>query len=213
MQKDLNKKDGTISKMAREIESYKILLKEKETQCSELVERLSSFESTQKSDEELSNKEKELTVLRTVTFINTLLIYQITTNIYNYYYCYYLKKKKFKQTENKVIDLNNQVLQIKSELEESQRHTEKQSQLEKQLRDEIEHVKTQYLDMQRAERTVRIDLEKAKRTVSLLFLFLNANKKVVLMTTTKTISSSTHFAIKSFSSFTRRRALSNRKAK
>ena len=65
--------------------------------------------------------------------------------------------------------MNNQVLQIKSELEESQRQSEKHAQLEKQLRDEIEHVKSQYTDMQRAERTVRIDLESAKRTVSSIY--------------------------------------------
>ena len=58
-----------------------------------------------------------------------------------------------------------QILKIKNELEESHRQSVKHVQNEKHLKDELEHAKTQYLDMQRAERTVRIDLEQSRRTV------------------------------------------------
>jgi chromosome segregation ATPase len=78
--------------------------------------------------------------------------------------------KKIRSTENKVVDLNNHVLQIKSELEDSQRQLLKNTQSEKNLKDELEHVKIQYLDMQRAERTVRIDLEQSRRMVSSLLV-------------------------------------------
>lgn len=50
------------------------------------------------------------------------------------------------------------MLQIRAELEESQRQVLKTSQTEKSLKDELEHVKLQYLDMQRAERLARVDL-------------------------------------------------------
>ncbi len=73
--------------------------------------------------------------------------------------------KKFKITENKVTELNSQVLQIKSELEESQKKVSRNQQQEKTLKDELESLKIQYLDMQRAERTVRMDLEKSRQTV------------------------------------------------
>lgn len=82
--------------------------------------------------------------------------------------------QKFKVTEQKVIDLTNQVLQIKNELEESQKQSQKQSMAEKKLIDELEHAKTQYLDMQSAERIVRIDLEQMKRSV--MNKYLNKNK-------------------------------------
>ena len=55
---------------------------------------------------------------------------------------------------------------MKNELEESQRQSIKQVQAEKRLKEELEIAKSQYLDMQRAERTVRIDLEQSRRTVS-----------------------------------------------
>jgi hypothetical protein len=67
------------------------------------------------------------------------------------------------------------VLNIKAELEDSQRQLMKNSQNEKNFKDELEHVKIQYMDMQRAERTVRIDLEQSRRMVrglTLLKLFL-----------------------------------------
>jgi hypothetical protein len=71
-----------------------------------------------------------------------------------------------------VVDLNNQVLQIRNELEESQKEFSKLTLNEKTLKEELDRSKTQYLDMQRAERTVRIDLEMVKRNV-ICFLVLN----------------------------------------
>jgi transposase-like protein len=61
--------------------------------------------------------------------------------------------------------LNNQVQQIKNELEESQRQAQKQALVEMHLKDELEHAKSQFVDMQRAERAARVDLEQAKRHV------------------------------------------------
>ena len=61
--------------------------------------------------------------------------------------------------------MTNQILHIKNDLEDSNRQTAKSEQREKTLKEEIEHIKSQYLDVQRAERTVRIDLEQIKRTV------------------------------------------------
>ncbi len=58
---------------------------------------------------------------------------------------------------------------MKNELEESQRQSIKQVQAEKRLKEELEIAKSQYLDMQRAERTVRIDLEQSRRTVSCFY--------------------------------------------
>lgn len=63
--------------------------------------------------------------------------------------------------------MTNQILQVKNELEESQRQSIKQVQSEKRLKEELEIAKSQYLDMQRAERTVRIDLENSRRIVSI----------------------------------------------
>lgn len=57
---------------------------------------------------------------------------------------------------------------IKNELEESQKQSQKQSTSEKKLKEELDHVKNQFLDMQSAERIVRIDLEQMKRAVSLI---------------------------------------------
>ena len=71
-----------------------------------------------------------------------------------------------------MVDLNNQVLQIRNELEESQKEFSKLTLNEKTLKEELDRSKTQYLDMQRAERTVRIDLEMVKRNV-ICFLVLN----------------------------------------
>jgi hypothetical protein len=62
--------------------------------------------------------------------------------------------------------LTKQLLDAKTELDESKRVIQKHAQLERQARDELEHSKNQYIDMQRCERTVRIDLEQVKRTVS-----------------------------------------------
>ena len=64
-----------------------------------------------------------------------------------------------------MVDLTNQVLQIRNELEESQKEFSKLTLNEKTLKEELDRSKTQYLDMQRAERTVRIDLEMVKRNV------------------------------------------------
>lgn len=68
--------------------------------------------------------------------------------------------------------MTNQILQIKNDLEESQRQSQNYSQTEKSLKEELEHSKAQFLDMQRAERTVRIDLEQIKRNVNLVFFCL-----------------------------------------
>ncbi len=65
-------------------------------------------------------------------------------------------------------ELNNQVLQIKNELEESQKKVTRTQQLEKILKDELESLRIQHMDVQRAERTVRMDLEKSRQTVSLI---------------------------------------------
>lgn len=65
-----------------------------------------------------------------------------------------------------MLDLTNQVTALKNELDETQKQSEKQSKGEKKLRDELEHAKMQFLDMQSAERIVRIDLEQVKRSVS-----------------------------------------------
>lgn len=78
--------------------------------------------------------------------------------------------QKFKATESKVIDLTNQVLSIKNELEESIKQSHKQSQVEKKLKEELDHAKTRFQDMQSAECTVRVDLEKLKRSVMTLIL-------------------------------------------
>ena len=69
-------------------------------------------------------------------------------------------------TENRVVELNNQVIHIKNELEESQKQITRNVQNEKSLKDELDHAKSQYMDMQRAERTVRIDLEQLRRSVT-----------------------------------------------
>ena len=61
--------------------------------------------------------------------------------------------------------MNNQILQIKTDLEETNKQNEKLVQAEKKLKDELEHGKTLYTDIQRAERTVRIDLEQTRRAV------------------------------------------------
>lgn len=136
MQKDLANKDGTISKLAREIEGYKRELKDRETKYADLEEKYNIAIDPKRVEEEKQNKEKELIVLRT----------------------------KFKTTEDKIVDLTNQILHIKNDLEDSNRQTAKSEQREKTLKEEIEHIKSQYLDVQRAERTVRIDLEQIKRT-------------------------------------------------
>lgn len=77
-----------------------------------------------------------------------------------------MKFKKFRLTENKVVELNNQVLHIKNELEESQKQIARNQQSERSLREDLEHARIQYMDMQRSERTVRIDLEQLRRTVT-----------------------------------------------
>lgn len=66
MQKDLANKDGTISKLAREIEGYKRELREKDAAYKELDEKFTSLNNSKKFDEERANKDKELTVLKTV---------------------------------------------------------------------------------------------------------------------------------------------------
>lgn len=78
--------------------------------------------------------------------------------------------KKFRLTENKVVELNNQVMHIKNELEDSQKQIARNQQNEKSLRDELEHAKIQFMDMQRAERVARIDLGQIRATVRRLKL-------------------------------------------
>ena len=58
------------------------------------------------------------------------------------------------------------MLQVKNELNDSQKSSQRYMESEKQLKEELAHVKNQYLDMQRAERLVRIDLEQLKRAVN-----------------------------------------------
>jgi predicted RNase H-like nuclease (RuvC/YqgF family) len=66
MQKDLANKDGTISKLAREIEGYKREIREKDAAYKELDEKFTSLNNSKKFDEDRANKDKELTVLKTV---------------------------------------------------------------------------------------------------------------------------------------------------
>ena len=70
MQKDLSNKDGTISKLAREIEGYKRELKDREAKYAELEEKFNVATDPRKLDEEKQNKEKELIVLKTVSFFD-----------------------------------------------------------------------------------------------------------------------------------------------
>ncbi len=65
------------------------------------------------------------------------------------------------------------MLHIKIELEESQKKINKNHQQEKALKEELESLKIQYMDMQRVERTVRMDLEKSKQTVQLFCFIIN----------------------------------------
>ena len=58
----------TISKLAREIEAYKKDLKDKETLCKELEEKLACSEDAKKLEEDRQNKEKELIILRSVQY-------------------------------------------------------------------------------------------------------------------------------------------------
>ena len=144
--------------MAREIEGLKKEISDKDGRIIELNEKLGSLKDSKKSDEERQNKEKELLVLKNVTRV---FLEKKNSKIF------FLKIfKKIKVAEGKIVDLNNTVLQIKGELEESQRLLLKNSQNEKNLKDELDHVKNQFMDMQRAERIVRIDLEQSKRVVS-----------------------------------------------
>lgn len=124
--------------MAREVEGYKREIRDKDMTIKELGEQLKLATDEKKMNEENDKKEKELVVLR----------------------------KKFKSTEERIVDLTNQVLQIKQELEESQRKSQEHVKNEKSLKDELESTKTQFVDMQRTERQVRIDLEQVKRKVS-----------------------------------------------
>jgi hypothetical protein len=59
-------KDGTISKLAREIEGYKKELRDKEKQMNELKEKFASLESDKDNEKKLRD-EQELIVLRTVS--------------------------------------------------------------------------------------------------------------------------------------------------
>ncbi len=176
MQRDLSNKDSTISKLAREIEGYKRELKDREARYTELEEKYNIAIDPKRIDEEKQNKEKELIVLRSVCFLLSLLLnLNVNYELINFHY------QKFKQTEEKIIDLNNQILHIKNDLEDSSKQSAKFALTEKQLKEEIEHTKNQYLDVQRAERTVRIDLEQMRRTVSALIQKKILNLKYFLI--------------------------------
>ena len=69
MQRDLSNKDSTISKLAREIEGYKRELKDRETRYTELEEKYNIAIDPKRIDEEKQNKEKELIVLRSVSYL------------------------------------------------------------------------------------------------------------------------------------------------
>jgi hypothetical protein len=58
-------KDGTISKLAREIEGYKKELRDKEKQLNELKEKFALLDSDKENEKRLRD-EQELVVLRTV---------------------------------------------------------------------------------------------------------------------------------------------------
>jgi hypothetical protein len=81
----------------------------------------------------------------------------------------FFSNKKLRETKDKVIDLNNQILHIKNDLEDSQKNTQNYTENEKKFKQEIEHWKGQYNDMQRCERTIRIDLDEVKRAVRIKF--------------------------------------------
>ena len=62
-----------------------------------------------------------------------------------------------------MIDLTNQTLHIRNELDETNKKIQSQVESKKKLRQEIEHWKSQFNDMHRTERTVRMDLDECKR--------------------------------------------------
>lgn len=157
MQKDLSNKEATISKFAREIEALKKEIRDKNTLNQELTEKLGCMKDFKKAEEERQNKEKEVLVLK-----NVILTHKFSK--YLFQETFFLQK--FKTTEQRVVELNNQVLQIKGELEDSQKQVFRNIQNEKALKDELEHVKIQYQDTQRAERAVKIELEQSKRLVN-----------------------------------------------
>ena len=73
--------------------------------------------------------------------------------------------QKFKATENKMQDQQELITQLKQELEKSKLSLYEEKNVQKKISSEVDQVKAELLDIQRAERVVRVDLEQATKRV------------------------------------------------
>nr|KAG5691839.1 hypothetical protein BaRGS_033443 [Batillaria attramentaria] len=138
MQRDMSNKDSTISKLTREIEVLKKDLRERDKLLSNTnvkVNKIREASSTTKVAEERDAREKELISLR----------------------------QRFKGAENKISEQFNTISTLREELENLKQSLFDEKDQRRKFQTEADSNKTQFLDMQRAERVVRVDLEQAKK--------------------------------------------------
>lgn len=138
MQRDMSNKDSTISKLTREIEVLKKDLRERDKHLSNAnvkVNKIREASSTTKVTEERDAREKELISLR----------------------------QRFKGAESKISEQFYTISSLREELETLKQSLFDEKDQRRKLQTEADTNKTQFLDMQRAERVVRVDLEQAKK--------------------------------------------------
>lgn len=76
--------------------------------------------------------------------------------------------QRFKGAENKISDQFNVITSLREELESLKTSLLEEKDARRTLQAEADSSRSQFLDIQRAERVVRVDLEETKRTVRYL---------------------------------------------
>ncbi|XP_025083413.1 forkhead-associated domain-containing protein 1-like [Pomacea canaliculata] len=138
MQHDMSNKDCTISKLTREIEVLRKDLRERDQLLSNAnikVNKIREASISGKAAEERDAREKELISLR----------------------------QRFKSAENKISDQFNTITALRDELEKLKQSLFEEKDARRQIQAQADANKSQFLDMQRAERVVRIDLEQLQK--------------------------------------------------
>ncbi|CAL1541605.1 unnamed protein product [Lymnaea stagnalis] len=146
MQRDMSNKDGTISRLTREIEVLKKDVREKDVQLTANSAKVNSVRmltfglclirmDSPKAVEETNAREKELISLR----------------------------QKFKTAESKIQEQADLITALREELDKSKTLILSEKDAQRTIQSELDTARNQVHDVQRTERTVRVDLEQSQK--------------------------------------------------
>ncbi|XP_071805645.1 forkhead-associated domain-containing protein 1-like isoform X1 [Asterias amurensis] len=136
LQRDMSNRDNTICRMRGESEIVKRELREKEVSLSAMTAKL--------MESEVNNKQQQEEAVRKGR--------EVKQNL-----------DKLRASETKVGELTHEIAAHKEDIQKMKKHILEEKETEEKYKSERDHAKTQFLDMQRLEKTAKADVEQMQK--------------------------------------------------